>query len=95
MKRDLQISTVDELGAIKAQIAELEAREKELAALVKQDMHEQNVQKLDGALFAAALSVTEKITVSSEAVKQRFPADLYPEFYKSNLVETLRVSARS
>ncbi len=95
MKRDLQISTVDELGAIKAQIAELEAREKELSALVKQDMHEQNVQKLDGALFAAALSVTEKVTVDSTFVKDCFPQELYPEMYKSNMVETLRVSARS
>lgn len=88
MHNDLNLaSTVDLLGAIKAQIADLARREKELAEVIKAS----GLPVIEGALFRAAVSVTERQSIDTDAVRlmlgHRTPM-------KSSITETLRLSSR-
>jgi len=88
-------STIDRLGAVKAEIANLVSLEKILAAAVKNELLESGVASLEGELFRATLSVSERVAVNAKAVQARYPKSTFPELYSSSLVESLRVTART
>ena len=91
----LRLKRIDELGAVKASIAELEARAKFLTEMIKRDMISNGVREAEGDLFRTTYSVHERIGVNTEAVKADFPMDTFPEYYKSTVTETIRVTSRN
>ncbi len=82
-------SLVDELGALKAQIAELTAREKEITSLLKAA----NEPAIDGDLFRATISESERETIDTKALRAAHPA-IAAEFMRTSFVTTVRCGAR-
>ena len=80
---------VDELGALKAQIAELTAREKEITSLLKAS----NEAAIDGDLFRATVSDSERETLDTKALRRDYP-EIAAEYVKTTHVTTVRVGAR-
>jgi len=86
--------SIDNLGVIKAQIADLERVEKEMIDRVKSEMLAAGVVGAEGVLWKASFVVTERIAVDCTRVKAQYPQEEYPLLYKQSYSETLRVSAR-
>jgi len=91
----LKLKRIDELGAVKASIAELEARAKFLTDMIKRDMISNGVREAEGDLFRTTYSVAERVSVDSAIVKSLYPIDTNPELYKSTVTETIRVTSRN
>jgi hypothetical protein len=83
-------SLVDELGALKAQIAELSAREKEITNLLKAS----NEAAIDGDLFRATISDSERETLDSKLVRELLTPEQVVSCTKTTFVTTVRVGAR-
>lgn len=82
---------VDELGDLKARIAELEVREKELKAILC-DSGEELVK---GYCYQAAITESERVSLDSNKVKLYLkPAEILA-CQRTTTVRTVRVSARS
>lgn len=81
---------VDELGTLKAAIAELTEKEKELKTLVAASGY----AELDGELFRATVSLTERTTLESEKVRALLSPAQIAACSKTTEVTTVRVAAR-
>jgi hypothetical protein len=81
----------DELGAVKAEIAELAEKESRL----KKALIESGMDKIQGSLFQAAISRAERISISSDLVRKLLSADALKQVEQSSEVVTVRVSAKS
>ena len=85
------ISTIDRLGQIKAQIANLETEQKALRDVLV----EQGPGAYEGELFRVTVSLSERETLDMEAVREK----LSPQFIRAHTnvteVTTVRVSARN
>lgn len=83
-------SAIDQLGHIKAQIADLQNTEKELRAV----LIEHGAGAYDGELFRATVSESQRESLDLEAVR----AKLSPQFLRAHTrfteVVTVRVVAR-
>ena len=82
---------IDDLGALKARIADLEAQEKAL----KQALADLSPGAYEGELFRLSISETERETLDMKAVREK----LSPQWMRAHTnvtnVRTLRVSARN
>ena len=87
---DLISATIDELGQLKAKIADLKKREDELKDLLEGA----GVTKAEGDLFRVTITQSVRESLDMEAVK----AKLSPQFIRAHTKETryttVRVSAR-
>ncbi len=83
-------TTVDQLGVIKAQIAELTKTEKQLADILKASGY----AEIDGDLFRAAIVWTERVTLNSDRVREVLSADDVAYCEQKTEVMSVRVSAR-
>lgn len=81
---------VDELGELKAQISKLCAREKQLKDILIQS----NQPEIDGELFRATVSVSDRESLDSFMVRQFLTHDEVQECTKVSQVVTVRVGAR-
>ena len=77
---------VDTLGAMKAAASDLDRQMKDIQETLKAS----GLKEINGAIFRATVSVTERVSLDAEAVK----ALLADPPMKSNIVETVRVVAR-
>lgn len=80
---------VDELAAVKADIARLQEREKALVASLKAT----GLERIVGTLHEATISLSERETVDTKRLREDHP-DLVKPYLRTSLVETLRVTAR-
>jgi hypothetical protein len=84
-------SAIDQLGIIKAQIAELEQRETELKAVLILN----GVGAYEGDAFRATVSITEREILDQDACKEK----LSPQFIRAHTrhvgITTVRVVART
>ena len=82
---------IDDLGALKARIADLEAQEKAL----KQALADLSPGAYEGDLFRLTISESERETLDMKAVREK----LSPQWMRAHTnvtnVRTLRVSARN
>lgn len=83
-------TTVDQLGALKAQIAELTKAEKALADILKASGY----AEVEGDLFRAAIVWTERVTLNTERVREVLSADDVAYCEQKSEVMSVRVSAR-
>jgi hypothetical protein len=83
-------TTVDQLGVIKAQIAELTKTEKQLADILKASGY----AEIDGDLFRAAIVWTERVTLNSDRVREVLSPEDIAYCEQKAEVMSVRVSAR-
>ena len=83
-------ATVDELGALKAAIAELTDKERDLKTLIASSGY----AEIDGDLFRATVSLSERTTLETEKVKALLSAAQIAACSKTTEVTTVRVAAR-
>ena len=89
------INAIDKLGAVKAQIANLERLEKALIEEVKHELLDAGTPAGEGEFFRATLVTAERVTVDAKAVTAKFPRADFPSLYRSAYTETLRITART
>ena len=82
---------VDQLGALKAQIADLTKLEKALVDQIKSSGY----AEIDGDLFRAAIVWTERVTLNSDRVREVLSADDVAYCEQKSEVMSVRVSART
>ena len=81
----------DRLGALKAEIADLEGREKAL----RDELIRRGVPEVEGALFRVTVAEAVRWTLDSKAVKAEMGAAWYDARCKQSLVTTVAVKART
>jgi len=81
---------VDQLGALKAQIADLTKLEKALIDQIKSSGY----AEIDGDLFRAAIVWTERVTLNADRVREVLSADDVAYCEQKTEVMSVRVSAR-
>jgi hypothetical protein len=81
---------VDELGFIKAKLAELTKAEKALADQLKASGY----AEIDGDMFRAAIVWTERVTLNSDRVREVLSADDVAYCEQKTEIMSVRVSAR-
>jgi hypothetical protein len=88
---DIQLTQVDELGLLMAQIAELESK----AEIIKNALKQQE-GKVEGNLFKACVTLSQRATVDNKAVyaEANVPAELIAKYTKTTAVITLKVTAK-
>ena len=88
---DIQITKVDQLGMLLAQIAELEAQ----AEAIKNELKQQEGH-IEGNLYKACVTLSQRATVDNKAVFKaaNVPAELIAAHTKTTAVITLKVTAR-
>ena len=89
---DIQLTAIDELGMIQAQIAELEAKAKKIA----DDIKNQGEGHYEGNLFKGCVTLSQRATVDNKAVfaAANVPAELIAKHSKTTAIITLKVTAR-
>jgi effector-binding domain-containing protein len=88
---DIQITEVDQLGMLLAQIADLEAQAEQIKNKLKQ-----NEGSIEGNLYKSCVTLSQRKTVDNKAVfaEANIPADLIAKHTKTTAVITLKVTAR-
>jgi len=88
---DIQITEVDQLGMLLAQIADLEAQ----AEVIKNELKQQEGH-IEGNLYKACVTLSQRKTVDNKAVfaEANVPADLIEKHTKTSAVITLKVTSR-
>jgi predicted phage-related endonuclease len=86
----IPVIAVDELANVKAQIAELQVREKALVAALKA----LGKDRVLGTLHECTVSLSERETVDTKALRADLGEDLVAPYLRTTLVETLRITAR-
>jgi len=79
----------DQLGTLKAEIADLEAREKTL----RDELIRRGVPAIEGALFSAAITGAVRWTLDTKALKAEFGATWYDQHCRQSVVTTVAVKA--
>ncbi len=83
-------NAVDELGLIKAQIAELQQKEKALADALKAT----GLNSFAGTFFDCSISRSERETVDTKALRADLGEELIKPYIKSTEVVSLRLVAK-
>lgn len=89
---DIQLSKIDELGLLQAQIADLEAKAKKLSDEIKN----QGEGHYEGSLYKGCVTLSQRPTVNNKAVFEaaKVPADLIAKHTKYTAIISLKVTAR-
>ena len=82
---------VDRLGALKAEIAALEAREKAL----RDELIRRNVPAIEGAIYDATITDAVRWTIDTKAVKAEMGAAWWDARCRQALVTTVKTTARA
>lgn len=82
---------VDELGLLKAQIAELRETEK----LLQAELIGTEQSRIEGKLFQAAIIEAKRQTVDVKALRETFGEKFLQPYLKTKYYTAVRVSARS
>jgi hypothetical protein len=82
---------VDQLGRVKAEAAEIKARED----LLKAELTARDVSEAEGDLFRATVTVASRWTLDAERVKAELGESWYLARCKIGSVTTVRVTART
>jgi len=88
---DIQLSKVDQLGMLLSQIADLEKQ----ADALKNEL-KQNEGHIEGNLFKACVTLSQRATVDNKAVfaEANVPAELIAKHTKTTAVITLKVTSK-
>src|SRR3954453_18199862 len=79
----------DELGTVKAQIADLETREKAL----RDELIRREVSTIDGSTYTASITQAVRWTLNTAALKAEMGLDWYDARCRQSLITTVAVKA--
>jgi hypothetical protein len=81
----------DRLGAVKAEIADLETREKAL----RDELIRRNVPAIEGDAYSATITDAVRWTLDTKAIKTEMGASWYDARCRQSLVTTVKTAARA
>lgn len=81
---------VDELAGLLARIAPLQARADQLKSALKA----LGMERIDGTLHTAVISLSERETIDSKALRADLGEAIIAPYLRRTLVETLKLTAR-
>jgi hypothetical protein len=89
---DVNLNSVDRLGMLLAQIADLE----EQAEAIKNELKNGNEGHVEGALYKACVTLSERKTVDNKAVfkEANVPAELIAKYTRTTAVISIKVTSR-
>lgn len=89
---DVNLNSVDRLGMLLAQIADLE----EQAEAIKNVLKNGDEGHVEGSLYRACVTLSERKTVDNKAVfkEANVPAELIAKFTKTSAVISIKVTSR-
>jgi len=81
----------DQLGSVKAEIAELQSREKAL----RDELVRRGEREIEGVTFSASIADAVRWTLDTKAVQAEMGADWYDAHCRQSLVTTVTVRVRA
>ena len=94
MKDDLNINSVDTLGALLAQIADLTKQADAIKDSIKNSASAGGAKVLEGALFKATYIESNRSVFDKDAFIKEYGADAYAKFTKVSAVFSVKVTSK-
>jgi len=98
---DIPLTQVDVLGNLLAQIADLTKQAEAIKDVIKEagadgllEVNDKGVRFIDGNLFRATYSDSNRSTFDSKKFIEDFGADVYAKYTKTSAVFTVKVTSR-
>ena len=94
MINDLALNTIDTLGALLAQIADLTKQADAIKDAIKDAANAGGPKVVEGALFKATYSESNRSTFDKDAFIAVHGAEAYKQFTKTSAVFSVKVTSR-
>ena len=94
MNNDLKLNDVDTLGALLAQIKDLTDRADAIKDAIKDSASKGGAKVVEGAIFKATYSESNRSVFDKDAFIKEFGADAYAKFTKTTAVFSVKVTSR-
>jgi hypothetical protein len=94
MNNDLTFTSADTLGALLAQIKDLTDQAEAIKDAIKDSASKGGAKVVEGTLFKATYSETNRTVFDKDAFIKAFGADAYAKFTKTTAVFTVKVTSR-
>ena len=94
MNNDLTFTSADTLGALLAQIKDLTDQAEAIKDAIKDSASKGGAKVVEGTLFKATYSETNRTVFDKDAFIKVFGADAYAKFTKTTAVFTVKVTSR-
>jgi len=91
---DLKLNQADQLGLLLAQIADLQAQADQIKDALKDDASAGGAKVVEGELYKATYSESNRTTFDSKSFIKEFGQDLYNKYTKVSAVFSIRVTSR-
>ena len=90
----IEAASVDELGSLLAQIADLQKKADAIKNAIKDSASAGGAKSIEGSLFRATYSETDRSVFDKEAFVKTFGAETYAKFTKTTAVFSVKVYSR-
>lgn len=94
MNNDLNINSVDTLGALLAQIADLEKQANAIKDAIKNSASAGGAKVVEGALFKATYIETNRSVFDKDAFIKVHGSEAYAQFTKTTAVFSVKVTSK-
>jgi hypothetical protein len=94
MNNDLTFTSADTLGALLAQIKDLTDQAEAIKDAIKDSASKGGAKVVEGTLFKATYSETNRTVFDKDAFIKAFGAEAYAKFSKTTAVFTVKVTSR-
>jgi len=94
MNNDLTFTSADTLGALLAQIKDLTDQAEAIKDAIKDSASKGGAKVVEGTLFKATYSETNRTVFDKDAFIKVFGADAYAKFTKTTAVFSVKVTSR-
>jgi hypothetical protein len=94
MNNDLTFTSVDTLGTLLAQIKDLTDQAEAIKDAIKDSASKGGAKVVEGTLFKATYSETNRTVFDKDAFIKAFGADAYAKFTKTTAVFSVKVTSR-
>lgn len=94
MNNDLALNSIDTLGALLAQIADLTKQADAIKDAIKDAANAGGPKVVEGALFKATYTETNRATFDKDAFIKVHGAEAYKQFTKTSAIFTVKVTSR-
>ena len=94
MNNDLTFTSADTLGALLAQIKDLTDQAEAIKDAIKDSASKGGAKVVEGTLFKATYSETNRTVFDKDAFIKAFGADAYAKYTKTTAVFSVKVTSR-
>ena len=94
MNNDINFTSVDTLGTLLAQIADLTKQADAIKDSIKESASAGGAKVVEGALFKATYVEANRSVFDKDAFIKEFGADAYAKFTKTTAVFSVKVTSR-